>query len=81
LRSPKAEQMGVMLYTFHMLLLLFWLYDRSENQAATQKLINFVHELFKMLRPMFFLPMIPQAIAKLSAIVMPSLQHLEEGDS
>lgn len=81
LRSPKAEQMGVTLYTFHMLLLLFWLYDRSENQASTQKLINFVHELFKMLRPMFFLPMIPQAIAKLSAIVMPNLQHLEEGDN
>jgi len=74
LRSPKAEQMGVVLYTFHMLILLFWLYDRSENQASTQKLLGFVHELFKMVRPMFMLPVIPQAIAKLSAIVMPNLQ-------
>jgi len=75
LRSPKAEQMGVVLYTFHMLILLFWLYDRSENQSSTQKLLGFVHELFKVLRPMFFLPVIPQAIAKLSAIVMPNLQY------
>ncbi len=74
LREPKATQMGVVLYTFHMLVLLFWLYDRSDNQASSTKLLNFVHDLFKMLRPMFFLPMIPQAIAKLSQIVMPNLE-------
>lgn len=75
LREPKATQLGVVLYTFHMLILLFWLYDRSDEQASSYKLLNFVHELFKMLRPMFFLPMIPQAIAKLSQIVMPSLDE------
>jgi AcrR family transcriptional regulator len=73
LRQPKAEQMGVVLYTFHMLVMLFWLYDRSNQQSSTVKLIGFVHELFKMLRPMFFLPVIPQAIAKLSRIVMPEV--------
>ena len=78
LRSPKAEQMGVVLYTFHILILLFWLYDRSDEQQSTQKLLHFVHELFKMIRPMFFLPMIPQAIAKLSAIVMPNLNMDED---
>lgn len=78
LRSPKAEQTGVTLYTFHMLILLFWLYDRSDDQASTQKLLRFVRDLFKMIRPMFFLPTIPQAIAKLSVIVMPHLDVEEK---
>lgn len=78
LRSPKAEQMGVVLYTVHMLILLFWLYDRSDNQASTHKLLHFVHDLFKTVRPMFFLPIFPQAIAKLSSIVMPNLPVTEK---
>jgi len=78
LKEPKAMQLGVALYTFHMLILLFWLYDRSSDQQATHKLVYFVHELFKILRPMFILPMVPQAIAKLSHIIMPSLEMSPE---
>lgn len=78
LKEPKAAQLGVALYTFHMMILLFWLYDRSDDQQATHRLVHFVHELFKILRPMFILPMVPQAIAKLSHIVMPSLDQQPE---
>lgn len=74
LKEPKALQLSVALYTFHMLVIIFWLYDRTPNQKATHKLTHFVHELFKILRPMFILPMVPQAIAKLSAIIMPSVE-------
>lgn len=73
LRDPKAIQLAVSLYTFHMMILIFWLYDRSPEQQVTHRLVDFVHELFKILRPMFILPMVPQAIAKLSHIIMPSL--------
>jgi hypothetical protein len=65
-------QLGIVLYTFHMLIILFWLYDRTPDQQATHKLRRFVYELFKMLRPMFILPMIPQAIVKLSQIMLPT---------
>ncbi len=73
LPEPKALELGVALYTFHMLVVLFWLYDRSPDQASTGKLIRLVHELFKLLRPLFILPLIPGGIAKLAAIVMPGL--------
>ena len=73
LRDPKALELGIALYTFHMLLVLFWLYDRSPEQASTRKLVNLARELFKLLRPLFFLPLVPQGIAKLAAIVLPEL--------
>ncbi len=73
LRDPKALELGVALYTAHMLIVLFWLYDRSPGRASTLQLLRFVHDLFKQLRPMFFLPMFPQGIARLAEIVMPQL--------
>ena len=73
LREPKATHMGIVLYIFHMLIVLFWLYDRSPEQATTLRLLAFVREVFKLLRPMFFLPMVPQGIAKLAGIVMPAV--------
>ena len=77
LREPKSMQLGIALYTFHMLIILFWLYDRTPNQQATHKLRHFVYELFKTLRPMFILPMVPQAIAKLAGIIMPPIDDSE----
>lgn len=78
LRDPKALQMGIALYAFHMLALLFWLYDRSPDQAATRNLLRWAHDLFKLLRPLFLLPLIPQGVAKLAAIVMPELLRRSE---
>ena len=78
LRDPKALELGITLYTFHMLIVLFWLYDRSPEAASTRKLLKLAHELFKLLRPMFFLPMIPQGIAKLAQIILPELQRKSE---
>lgn len=71
LRESTAADLGIVLYMFHMLLLVFWLYDRSPGQASTERLLGFAHEMIKLLRPMFFLPMVPQGIAKLARIVMP----------
>ncbi len=75
LRESAARDLGAVLYMFHMLLIVFWLYDRSPDQAKTEKLLAFWHEMFKLLRPMFFLPMVPQGIAKLARIVMPDRQR------
>ena len=77
--EPKALELGVALYAFHMLVLLFWLYDRSPNQASTRKLLRLVHELCKLLRPLFILPLIPGGIAKLAGIVMPGLRLESNG--
>lgn len=78
LRQPKALELGITLYTFHMLIVLFWLYDRSPEQESTRQLLNLTRDLFKLLRPLFFLPMIPQGIARLAEIVLPELQRESE---
>lgn len=75
---PKALELGIALYTFHMLIVLFWLYDRSPKQESTRKLLDLTRDLFKLLRPMFFLPMAPQGIAKLAEIVLPELKRESE---
>ncbi len=81
LRDTAATDLGAVLYMFHMLLIVFWLYDRSRDQATTEKLLAFWHEMFKLLRPMFFLPMVPQGIAKLARIVMPDRQRISDSVS
>ncbi len=78
LREPKALELGIALYTVHMLIVLFWLYDRSPDRASTQKLLKLVHELFKLVRPLFFLPMVSQGIASLAEIVLPQLRRESE---
>ena len=77
--APKARELAVTLYAFHMLVILFWLYDRSPGQAATGKLVDLTRELFKLLRPLFFLPMVSQGVAKLAEIVLPELRRVSEG--
>lgn len=79
LPDPKALELGIALYTIHTMLLLFWLYDRSPEQASTRKLATLAHELFKLLRPLFFLPMAPQVIARLAAILLPEIRPASEG--
>ena len=79
LPDPKALELAIALYTFHMLVIIFWLYDRSPEQASTLKLLNLTRELFKLLRPLFFLPMVPQGIAKLAEIVLPELWRASQG--
>ncbi len=78
IREPKALELGIALYSFHQLIVLFWLYDRSPEQEAAQRLLKLTRELFKLLRPMFFLPMVPQGIAKLADIVLPGLKQKSE---
>ena len=74
LPDPKALELAIALYTFHMLVILFWLYDRSPDGSSTQKLLRLTRELFKWLRPLFILPLAPQGIAKLAEIVLPGLK-------
>ena len=70
-REPLATQLGIVLCLVHMLIALHWLYDRTPGQARTRQLVDYASELFRLLRPMFFLPMITGGIARLAAIVMP----------
>jgi AcrR family transcriptional regulator len=68
-QEPLASSMGMLFYCFHLLLLLFWLYDRTPEAQATMKLLTFMQEALKLVRPMLLMPLIAKAMMKLAAIL------------
>ena len=79
LREHQARDMGAALYAALMLVLIFWCYDRTPRQQASKDLLGFVRDLFAQLRPLYFLPVAPQAIARLASIVQPLSESASKG--
>ena len=67
-RDGKIESLATLLYSLHFLTVLFWLYDRSVEQRATDDLLDFVRESLAMLRPMLIIPMVSSSLARLAEI-------------
>ncbi len=67
--QPLANSLATLLYCFHLLMLLFWLYDKSSENRATFLLLDFMHEALKLYRPMLLMPLISKATVKLAAIL------------
>ena len=79
LREQQARDMSAALYAAFIFVLLFWCYDRSPGQAATDNLLSLARDLFAQLRPLYFLPMTPGAIARLASIVQPQSESVSVG--
>ena len=69
-KEASITQLTMMLYSFHILVILFWLYDRTDEKQATQHFVSFLREFFKMVRPMLVMPMLSKALTKLAQIMM-----------
>jgi len=68
--SPQqAENMGKALYSVYLLTIIFWLYDRSAQQAATHRFVGFMGEVLRLVRPMLMMPMFAKALAQFADIV------------
>lgn len=70
-KRRQAEQMTTLLYAAHLLFVLFWLQDRSEEQAKTRELLGFAQEMLARLRPVLGLPLVAKPLARLAEIVGP----------
>jgi len=70
-KRGQAEQMTTLLYAAHLLFVLFWLQDRSANQAKTQELLGFAQEMLGRLRPVLGLPPVARPLTKLVGIIGP----------
>ena len=70
-KRGQAEQMTTLLYAAHLLFVLFWLQDRSLNQAKTQELLGFAQEMLGRLRPVLGLPPVVKPLTKLVGIIGP----------
>jgi AcrR family transcriptional regulator len=72
--SPKphqAEQITTLIYAGHLLIILFWMQDRSEGQQRTRDLVGVAASLMKHLRPILALPIVGKTVADLHRIMLP----------
>lgn len=68
--SKSADDLVFLLYTFHFLVIIFWLYDRTEDKQASHLFTNFLREFVKISRPMMVMPMFTRALNKMATIMM-----------
>jgi len=76
-RRGQAEQMATLFYSAHLLVILFWLQDRSAGQEKTRELLAFAQEMLGRLRPVLGLPLVARPLARLARIVAPMFGPVE----
>lgn len=78
-RPKQAAQMATLFYAAHLLVVLFWLQDRSEGQAKTRELLAYAQELIGWLRPVLGLPPVARSLTRLTQIVGPMFGPSDAG--
>lgn len=70
-RGQAAEDLGALLFAGHLGMILFWLYDRSPQQKATQELLTFARDMLALTRRLLRLPFVSTALHRLVKIILP----------
>ena len=68
-KSLGTQQVTMLMYGIHLLLILVWIYDRSPKKQVTQKSLSFMYEGMKMVRPMLILPPVTNNLIRLADIM------------
>lgn len=68
--TRNTDDMTLFLYAFHFLVIIFWLYDRSDSKAASHMFVHFIRDFIKAMRPMLVMPFVIKALRKVSQIMM-----------
>jgi AcrR family transcriptional regulator len=68
-RPEEVEGLANLLYALYLLSVLFWLYDRTPQRAATAHLLDFAREMIRLMRPMMIMPLFTKALSKISTII------------
>ncbi|HUN07625.1 MAG TPA: TetR/AcrR family transcriptional regulator [Aggregatilineales bacterium] len=63
----QATEFAHLLFTGHLLVVLFWLYDRSADGSATRQLIDLIRDGIALARPALVLPPVAKALTRLTA--------------
>jgi AcrR family transcriptional regulator len=69
--ARQSRELATALYAGHLMIILFWLQDRSENQSKTYELIAFAEETLGRVRPALLLPMTARILTKFIRIIGP----------
>jgi AcrR family transcriptional regulator len=70
-RERQAQDLATVLYGMHLALLLFWLYDRSPNQRATEELLSLACDVLSLARRLLRLPPVAGVLARLARTIGP----------
>jgi hypothetical protein len=70
-REPVARDLATALYGAHLALILFWLYDRTPNQRATDELLGLAGDMLGIVRRLLRLPPLARMLARLVRIIGP----------
>jgi AcrR family transcriptional regulator len=68
-KESQAAHLASLLYSTHLLILLFWLYDRTPDQQATYNLVQFGRDTLALTRPFLLLPPVAKSLARLAGIL------------
>jgi len=65
-RERQAIELGNVLYTLHLAILLYWFHDKTPDASATRELIGSARETLRYLRPALRLPPMSRVLSRLA---------------
>jgi AcrR family transcriptional regulator len=68
-QPQQVEQITILLYAAHFLLLLFWISDGTPDQRATYQLLDFSRDTLNLVRPALILPPVTRSLARIAGIL------------
>ncbi len=70
-RGQQAHDLTALLSAAHLLLLLFWLHDRTPAERATQELLKLTCDMLALARPVLGIPPFSRFMARVARIISP----------
>src|SRR5918911_3238182 len=70
-KEPQAQQLALVLYSLHLALILFWLYDPTPDRRATFELLALARDLIWLARRVLRVPPVARALGRLAAAIEP----------
>jgi AcrR family transcriptional regulator len=80
MKGDQAEEFTTLIYAAHLLLVLFWLQDRTKGQRATQDLLDLGHDVLGRFRFFLRLPQVRSLMNRLVRILIPMVGPLPLSD-
>jgi AcrR family transcriptional regulator len=77
-RERVARDLATVLYGAHLALILFWLYDRTPRQRATEELLSLTCDALGIARRFLRLPPLARALGRLARVVGPMFEGASE---
>src|SRR5579859_6252433 len=72
-RESHRNQLATILYGLHLIVVFFWMIDRSRDTQRTSQFLTFLHDILILTLPLLRLPPASKALGRLAQILGPLL--------